>query len=92
VAAIYISRGNAMLALKDISAARKFYEYAADAGSPAAAMALARTLDPAYLADLGVVGLRPDPALAAVWYRRAAVLGAPDAKARLQALGANDAN
>lgn len=90
LAAIYISRGDEMLAVRDISAARKFYEYAANVGSAAAAMALARTFDPASLAELGVVGLRPDPARAAVWYRKAAVLGAPDAKARLQMLGAID--
>ncbi len=89
---MYLSRGNEMLALKDISAARKLYQYAANAGSAAAAMALARTLDPAYLAELGVVGLRPDPALAAAWYRKAVALGDPNAKVRLQALVTNNAN
>jgi TPR repeat protein len=89
MAAMYVSRGNEMLAIKDISAARKFYEYAADAGSAAGAMALAKTLDPTYLAGLGVIGLKPDLALAATFYRKAAALGDPDAKARLQALGAN---
>ena len=92
MAAMYVSRGNEMLASKDISAARKFYLYAANGGSAAAAMALARTFDPAYLAELGVVGLRPDLTLAEAWYRKAVVLGDPDAKARLQALGFNYAN
>ena len=84
--ATYASRGDAMLAIKDFSAARKFYEYAANGGSARAAMALAGTYDPAFLAQLGAVGIRPDPALAANWYRTAAALGAPDAEARLHTL------
>ena len=85
MAAIYASRGDAMLAIKDISAARKFYEYAANCGSARAATALAGTYDPAFLVQLNAVGVRPDPALAADWYRRATTLGAPDAEARLHA-------
>jgi hypothetical protein len=86
MAATYASRGDAMLAIKDFSAARKFYEYAANGGSARAAMALAGTYDPAFLAQLGAVGIRPDPVLAANWYRTAAALGAPDAEARLHTL------
>jgi TPR repeat protein len=86
MAALYTSRGDEMLAIKDISAARKFYEYAANAGSARAATALARTHDPAFLTRLGAVGLRPDPVLAAAWYRKAAALGDPDADARLHTL------
>lgn len=86
MAATLASRGDAMMAIKDISAARKFYESAADAGSAAGATALARTFDPDYLAGLGVVGLQPDPATAAVWYRKAAALGDPDAETRLRTL------
>jgi hypothetical protein len=85
-AAALVRRGDAVLAIMDISAARKFYERAANAGSAAAAMALARTFDPEYLAGLGVVGLRPDPALAARWYRKAAALGNRDAEARVRSL------
>ena len=86
MAASLARRGDAMLAIKDISAARKLYESAADAGSAAGATALARTYDPAYLATLGVVGLQPDPAAAAVWYRKAAALGDRDAVTRLRTL------
>jgi len=86
MAALYASRGDEMLAIKDISAARKFYEYAANAGSARAATALARTHDPAFLTRLGAVGLTPDPVLAAAWYRKAAALGDPDADARLHSL------
>jgi hypothetical protein len=86
LAATYTSRGDAMLVIKDFSAARKFYEYAANGGSARAAMALAGTYDPAVLTQLGAVGVRPDPALAASWYHTAAALGAPDAEARLHTL------
>ncbi len=86
MAAALMRRGDAMVAIKDISAARKFYESAADAGSAAAALALAKTFDPAYLETLGVVGLRPDPATAAAWYRKAAALGDRDAETRLRTL------
>jgi hypothetical protein len=85
-AAMYASRGDAMLAIKDISAARKFYEFGANAGSARAAMALAGTYDPDVLLRVGAVGVRPDPALAANWYHSAAALGHPDAEARLRTL------
>jgi TPR repeat protein len=83
---MYARRGDEMLAIKDISAARKFYEYAANSRGARAATALAETYDPAFLIKLGAVGVRPDPALAATWYRRAAALGDPDAEARLYTL------
>jgi hypothetical protein len=76
-ATLYANRGDEMLALKDISAARKFYEYAANAGSARAATALARTFDATFIAQLGVVGLKPDKALAAAWYNKAAALEDP---------------
>jgi len=72
-----------MLARKDISAARKFYEYAANAGSARAATTLAKTYDAAFIDQLGVVGLLPDAALAARWYRRAEELEGPHAGSRL---------
>ena len=53
---VYAKRGDDMLAIRDISAARKYYEYAANAGSARAAAALARTLDPAFMHELGVEG------------------------------------
>jgi TPR repeat protein len=72
-----------MMAIKDVSAARKYYAYAANAGSAAAAVALARTYDPAFMTRLGIIGLRPDPDAAALWYRKAAALGDSDAQARI---------
>jgi TPR repeat protein len=86
VAAQYAGHGDQMLAIKDISAARRFYEYAANAGSARAAAALARTFDPTFFPQFGVIGLRPEPALAAIWYRKAAALGDRNAEAMLQNL------
>jgi TPR repeat protein len=74
-----VRRGDAMLAIGDVSAARLLYERAADAGSGPAATAMGRSYDPAALAMLGVRGLRPDPEAAAFWYRRAMALGDPEA-------------
>jgi TPR repeat protein len=47
---------------------------------------LAETYDPAFLNRLGVIGPKPNPALAADWYRRAAALGDRKAEARLLTL------
>jgi hypothetical protein len=76
----YAARGDEMLARKDLSAARKFYEFAAGLGNAAAATALARTYDAAFVDRLGIVGHPSDPALAAAWYRKAAELGGPPAR------------
>jgi TPR repeat protein len=80
MAAFYATRGDDMLAHKDVSAARKFYEFAANEGSARAAVALAKTYDPAFTDQLGVVGVRPDPKLAADWYRKATELGGKPAQ------------
>ncbi|MDB5374702.1 MAG: hypothetical protein JWP04_3344 [Belnapia sp.] len=68
--------GEARLALGDVSAARRFFERVAEAGSAAGAHALGETYDPDVLARLGAWGIRPDPAAAATWYRRAQELAA----------------
>jgi len=86
--ALLTSRGDAMLAIKDISAARKLYEQAADLGSAAAAKGLARTYDPRYLQKLGIIGMRPNITMAASWYDRAAALGDHESAQRLQELDA----
>ena len=87
-AAAFTSRGDAKLALQDIVAARGFYEYAANAGSARAAMALAETYDPTFLSAMGAMGTKPNPAMAANWYRKAAALGDRGAEARLRTLEA----
>jgi len=87
-AAQLTSRGDKMLAIKDISAARKLYEQAANLGSAAAAKGLARTYDPGYVSTLGIIGMRPDVTMAASWYDRAAALGDRESAQRVQELDA----
>jgi TPR repeat protein len=84
-----VRRGDAMLAVGDVSAARLLYERAASAGSGPAATAMGRTYDPTVLAALGVRGLRPDPATALTWYRRATALGDAEAEPLARRLGAS---
>jgi len=79
-----VRRGDALLQYGDVSAARLLYERAASAGSARAATAMGKTFDAAVLAGIGAVGLSPDPALAALWYRRGLSLGDEDARTRLQ--------
>ena len=83
-AAAYVTKGDALLTIKDISAARKFYEFGADTGSARAALSLAKTYDPAFMSKLGAVGLASNLALAQTWYQRAAELGEPSAQVALQ--------
>lgn len=82
-----LARGDKLLALRDISSARLFYERAADAGEGRAALKLGRTFDPAflYLAHLTVSG---DRAIAEFWYSRARELGEPEAEILLKGMGA----
>ncbi|MEO3470288.1 hypothetical protein AAFN86_00370 [Roseomonas sp. CAU 1739] len=86
--AALMRRGQEMLSVGDISAARLLFERAAHGGSGAAAAALGRTYDPRFLAALGARGIRPDAAAAAEWYRRGAALGDAEATRLLQALHA----
>jgi hypothetical protein len=81
-----VQRGDAMLSNYNIFAARMLYEYAARAGSAPAAMKLAETYDASFLNRLKVIGPKPDPALAAEWYGKAAALGDQRAEARLRTL------
>ena len=81
-----VRRGDALLQRGDVSAARLLYDRAAAAGSAHAATAMGKTYDATVLAGIGVVGLSPDPALAALWYRRGLSLGDEEARTRLQSL------
>jgi predicted nucleic acid-binding Zn-ribbon protein len=81
-----VRRGDALLQYGDVSAARLLYERAASTGSARAATAMGKTFDATVLAGIGAVGLSPDPALAALWYRRGLSLGDEEAGTRLQPL------
>ncbi len=87
-----MSRGDAMLALHDLSAARRYYELAAKVGSADAALALGRTYDPTSMVRSGAVSVQPDATLAAEWYRRAAIMGSSEAEVALRNLGRRQSN
>lgn len=83
-----MAKGEEQLADGNVSAARLFYERAAEAGLAQAAMALATTFDAGELAKLKVRGIEANTAEARRWYERARALGAAEAEQRLQRLGA----
>ncbi len=83
---LLLSRGDAMLALGDISAARLFYERAAALGSAGAATSLGNTYDAAFLASIQAKGIVADQAAAIAWYRKAAALGDTNAQRQLKRL------
>jgi len=85
---VLIRRGDHFLGVGDIVAARSAYERAAEDGNRVAAMGVAKTYDPIFLAQIGVRGLRGDPARAALWYRLAAAAGDREAQQRLRRLRA----
>jgi hypothetical protein len=84
-----LRRGDEMLALGDLSAARLLYERAATGGSARAATAAGKTYDPIFFKDTGVRGTPPDAVKALAWYRRAIELGDSEAVARLKKLEAD---
>lgn len=75
MAAMLMQRGRDFLGAGDLSAARVMFRRLADAGMADAALALARTYDPDYLAAHQVVGVRGDRAMARALYQRARDLG-----------------
>jgi len=81
-----VNRGEALLKDGDVASARLLFERAANAGYARAATVMGTTFDAAFLTQVGVVGLRPDAAKAADWYRRAITLGDESARARLVGL------
>ena len=81
-----VTRGDGFLSAGDIVSARLFYERAADAGSPSAALRLGATFDPGFLNRVGIRGIPGDSGQAASWYRRARDLGDVAAEQRLKDL------
>jgi TPR repeat protein len=78
-----IDRGSAFLKRGDLASARLLLRRAADAGSADAALMLGSTFDPAFIQQLGVIGIQPDVARARQWYEKAAELGSDTASLRL---------
>jgi TPR repeat protein len=87
--AFLLQRGDALLQLGDVSAARLLYTRAAELGSGTAAMELAKTYDPTFLTDHNLRGVKPDLAEATRWYQRAADMGLTQAKERLRNMSMN---
>ena len=78
-AAMLLQRGRDFLGTGDISAARVLFNRLADAGVADAALALAATYDPTYLAAHHVMGVHGDRAQARTLYQRAKDLGSTEA-------------
>ncbi len=89
--AALLDRGEAMLAIGDVSAARLLFERAAAGGSAPALRAAGQAYDPAVLSRLGAVGIRPDAARAVAFYDKAAALGDAEAHRLLVLLKAREA-
>jgi TPR repeat protein len=88
---LLLRRGDALLALGDVSGARLLYERAAAAGDARGATGAGKTYDPVFLLTIGARGIRADPIAAANWYRRAIELGDQTAVARLTQLSQRSA-
>ncbi len=80
-----LEQARTLLNSGDISSARQILEFMAARGSAKGARALGETYDPAYLKNVLIAGLKPDPALAQKWYSRAVELGDSESKERLSA-------
>jgi hypothetical protein len=81
-----IERGHNMLEVGYFAGARAYFRRAAEAGSAEAALALADTYDPTYIAQSGAKGVQPDLVEARAWLERAAALGSPAAQATVRRL------
>jgi len=83
-----LARGDVLFGTGDLSAARTFYERAADAGDAQAAVRLGETYDPSFLDRAHLRGVRGNVVMALAWYRRARDLGAAEAEVLLNSLQA----
>lgn len=86
LAAALMERGRALLRNGDVALAQLAFRRLADAGHADAALALAATYDPRYLAEHKFVGITGDAAKARAWYQRASALGSTEADRILRRL------
>jgi hypothetical protein len=82
-----VGRGERELGYGNIALARQFFLHAAKAGLARGALLLGSTYDARELAQLSVIGVQPNVALAREWYQRARDLGATEVDERLAGLG-----
>ncbi|MGC2411588.1 MAG: hypothetical protein WA459_02680 [Stellaceae bacterium] len=74
-----VSRGDVLLGMGDLTAARLFYRRGADLSDGTAALRLGETFDPAFLQQAGLGRAAGDLKRALYWYHRAQDLGNRDA-------------
>ena len=84
--ALWVKRGEDLIAVGDFVSARVLFQRAADMGDAQAALMLAATFDPHMLNRLRAKGLTVDIAKARRWYEKAWALGSPAAARRLELL------
>jgi hypothetical protein len=87
--AALLARANRLLGAGDVLAAQNVFAHAASSGSAPAATGLAKTYDPAFLAEIGARATSPDIAIATAWYQRAVVMGDGEAADRLSRMRAS---
>jgi hypothetical protein len=75
-----MERARDLLRSGDVASARLLFRRLADAGMADAALALAATYDPHYLAEHNFIGVAGDEAKARDWYQRASDLGSAEAE------------
>jgi TPR repeat protein len=80
---LLLRRGDALLALGDVSSARLLYERAAAGGEGRGATGAGKTYDPMFLLAIRARGIQADPVAAANWYRKSIELGDKSATERL---------
>jgi hypothetical protein len=83
---LLVKQGEQFAEAGDLAGARILFQRAAEAGDATAATALGATYDPTVFTKLGVVGIGADLEKARFWYQKAASLGSPDARRRLELL------
>jgi hypothetical protein len=79
----YVEKGEMLLKVGDITAARQFFLRAYELKSADGAYGVARTYDPVVYRKLNVMGLKADSQMAAEWYGKAAAQGHVAAQAAL---------
>jgi hypothetical protein len=77
--AVLIEKGWELVKSGDVASARLLFQRLANADIADAALALAATYDPRYLAQHSFIGVVGDETKARSWYQRASELGSPEA-------------
>jgi hypothetical protein len=77
--AALMERGRDLLKSGDVASARLLFQRLANAGMADAALVLAATYDPRYLAQHNLIGIAGDKTKARDWYQRASELGSTEA-------------